>query len=218
MADELIVARHGESEYSRAGRVNGDISVACPLTEAGRSQADALGRRLADRTIDLCVTSEFGRTRETADIALRGRDVPRLVLPELNDPRVGSFEGTRLADYLSWRGGIGIEDRPPGGGESQLDAIRRYRAAWGRIVRRPEPVVLVIAHAFPISFLLSILEPDAPAVRNRYEIAVECCEDQEVAGAELREALRRVDEELAELSGSSGASTSAAIKRSGPAK
>ena len=100
--DEVILARHGESQLSVVGTVNGDPAVACALTETGEEQARRLGNVLAGVELDLCVTSEFERTRQTADIALAGRDVPRLVLPELNDVRFGRFEGGTLADYREW--------------------------------------------------------------------------------------------------------------------
>ena len=78
--EEAILSRHGESEYSVRGAINGDPTVAVALTEEGREQARRLGELLGDEPIELCVTSEFQRVRETADLALAGRGVPRLVL------------------------------------------------------------------------------------------------------------------------------------------
>ena len=100
--DEVILARHGESELSFVGTVNGDPAVACALTAAGEEQARRLGERLADVDLDLCVTSEFERVRQTADLALAGRVVPRVVIPELNEVRFGRFEGGTLVDYREW--------------------------------------------------------------------------------------------------------------------
>ena len=97
---QLLLARHGESEYSAKQLVNGDPGVSCPLTETGRDQARALGGILAEEQIDLCAVTEFERVRETAELALAGRDVPFIVVPELNDPRYGEFEGGSL-DCLS---------------------------------------------------------------------------------------------------------------------
>ena len=68
--ERAILARHGESELSCRGLTNGDPRVACPLTARGREEAGRLGELLATEPIDLCVTSEFERTRETADLAL----------------------------------------------------------------------------------------------------------------------------------------------------
>src|SRR5205807_7042534 len=114
---EVIVARHGESEYSAVGRVNGDPAVPCPLTDQGRDEARAFGRTLDGVPIDLCVTSEFRRTKETADLALEGRDVVRLVLPDLNDLAAGDFEGEPLGDLRAWLRRHGPLAELPGGGE-----------------------------------------------------------------------------------------------------
>src|SRR5438105_1015088 len=112
--ERILLARHAESEYSLRGAMNGDPAVAVALTQAGREQALRLGDLLADEPLELCATSEFARTCETADAALAGRDVPRLVLPELNDIRVGSFEGGRLDDYRAWARAHDPEAEPPG--------------------------------------------------------------------------------------------------------
>ena len=97
--ERLILARHGESEYSVHGLVNGDVSVPVGLTSEGVEQSRRLGRALAAEPLELCVTSELGRARETAVVALAGRDVPVEAWPELNDPRAGRFEGVHLDEY-----------------------------------------------------------------------------------------------------------------------
>ena len=148
----LLLARHGESEYSAKRLVNGDPGVSCPLTETGREQARALGRTLAEEQIDLCAVTEFERVRETAHLALAGRDVPFLVVPELNDPRYGEFEGGSLAVYLEWIVGRGSLDAPPGG-EHRGDIARRYAAGFRRLRDRPEETVLLVAHSLPIAYV-----------------------------------------------------------------
>jgi broad specificity phosphatase PhoE len=161
--DEVILARHGESELSVAGTVNGDPAVACGLTKAGEEQARRLGERLADGSIDLCVTSEFERAIRTADIALAGRDVPRLVLPELNDVRFGRFEGGTLADYRAWAAENEPTTEAPGGGESRSATVARYVRAYRTILARPERTILVVAHGLPIRYVLNALQGHSPA-------------------------------------------------------
>lgn len=157
-----ILARHGESDLSAVGRTNGDPAVAVALTTTGREQARALGRMLTDEPIDLCVTSEFLRARETADLALEGREIPRLVLPELNDIRFGRFEGRALADYRAWARTHGPVEPAPGGGESRVDTVRRYARGYRTILARPEGTVLVVAHGLPIRYLLNAAAGSAP--------------------------------------------------------
>jgi broad specificity phosphatase PhoE len=158
----LILARHGESEFSLRGAMNGDPAVACPLTPEGREQARLLADALRDTPLDLCVVTEFERTRETADLALAGRDVPRLVVPELNDIRVGDFEGGLLEAYRAWARERSPVEVPPGGGESRADAARRYAAGFRKVLERPEETILVVAHGLPIRYLLLAAAGDEP--------------------------------------------------------
>ena len=151
----LIVARHGESDYSARGLLNGDPSRPCPLTPAGREQARRLGEVLRDEPVDLAVTSAFERTQETAEIALAGRSIPRLVVPELNDHPAGTFEGQRLADYLVWAHSAPSTEPIPGAGESRVEAVRRFARGYRLLLDRPEETIVAILHSLPIGYLLS---------------------------------------------------------------
>jgi broad specificity phosphatase PhoE len=159
----VILARHGESEYSLRGAINGDPTVAVRLTDEGRAQARRLGELLADEPIDLCVTSEFGRVIETADVALAGRDVPRLVLPDLNDISVGVWEGKLLEEYRVWARASAPEDVTDGGGESRADTIRRYVRGFRAVLARPERTILVVTHGLPIRYVLNAAQEIDPA-------------------------------------------------------
>jgi broad specificity phosphatase PhoE len=185
--DEVILARHGESELSVVGIVNGDPAVACALTATGREQARQLGERLADTELDLCVTSEFERARETADLALAGRAVPRLVLPELNDVRFGSFEGGTLADYRKWAAANEPTVEAPGGGESRSGTVLRYVEAYRTLLARPERTIVVIAHGLPIRYVLNALERADPAPLVEQ---VAYAEPYRLSAAELEAAVR----------------------------
>ncbi|HVN62875.1 MAG TPA: histidine phosphatase family protein [Gaiellaceae bacterium] len=153
--ERLLLARHAESESGVLGRVNGDLRSPSHLTEEGRAQARALGRSLAGEEIDLCATSEFPRTIETADLALEGRSVPRLVAPDLNEIGFGAFEGRPLADYRVWALAHGSGEEGPGGAESRLGAARRFARAFGELLAREERTILVVSHALAIRYLLS---------------------------------------------------------------
>src|SRR5262249_4723338 len=100
--ERVVLARHAESVFNARGTVNGDPRVPGSLTPTGVEQARALGIVLAQTPLDLCVTTEFERVIQTADGALNGRDVPRIVMPGLGDPRLGPFEGAPLVDYREW--------------------------------------------------------------------------------------------------------------------
>jgi broad specificity phosphatase PhoE len=188
--EQALLTRHAESEFSVQGLTNGDPSVACGLTAEGQAQARRLGELLADTPLDLCVTSEFERTQETADLALAGRDVPRLVLRGLNDIRFGAFEGGPLRDYRAWARAHGPTDPVPGGGESRVETVRRYVESYRTILARPEPTILVVAHGLPVRYVLDAAagsEP-APAVEQ-----VPYAEPFRLTAADLTAALERLE-------------------------
>jgi broad specificity phosphatase PhoE len=185
--DEVILARHGESELSVVGTVNGDPAVVCALTATGEDQARRLGERLVEVEIDLCVTSEFERTQRTADIALAGRDVLRLVLAELNDVRFGRFEGGTLADYRAWAADNEPTTEAPGGGESRSATVARYVRAYQTLLARPEPTILVIAHGLPIRYVLNALDGVVPAPLVDQ---VPCAKPYRLSASELDRAVR----------------------------
>jgi broad specificity phosphatase PhoE len=161
--DEVILARHGESAFSAKGLGNGDPRFDVPLTEAGRREGLALGRSIAGEPIDLCVTTEFARTRETADLALAGRaaDVARLVLPDLNDITLGQFEGRPIDEYRAWLREHGPEAPVPGGGESRVDVVARYARGFRTVLARAEPLVLAVIHGLPVAYALMATRGEA---------------------------------------------------------
>ena len=155
--EAVILARHGESELSAAGLVSGDPTEPRGLTGLGREQARRLGELLADEPIELCVTSEFVRVRETADLALADRDVPRLVVPELNDVRFGEFEGRPFEEYRAWAGARDPTEAPAGG-ESRAEVAARYVRGFRLVLARPERLILVVAHGLPLRYTLLALQ------------------------------------------------------------
>jgi probable phosphoglycerate mutase len=152
--ERLILARHGESDYSARGVLNGDPGRRCRLTSTGRIQAQRLGMLLRVEPIDLCVTSAFERTKETAEIALAPRAIPRLVVYELNDHPAGEFEGKGIAEYIAWAHASPSREPIPGAAESRLDVLRRFARGYRLLLDRPEPTIVAILHSLPISYLL----------------------------------------------------------------
>jgi broad specificity phosphatase PhoE len=150
----FVIARHGESTLNHERRVNGDPSVPVPLTEAGRDEARLLGQQIAHIPLDLCVHSRFNRTRETAAIALSGRDVPFELEPLLDDIDVGELEGKTLDDYRRWKRAHTPADPFPGG-ESLDDAARRYARAYRKLLERSEKRILALTHEIPLRYAIN---------------------------------------------------------------
>jgi probable phosphoglycerate mutase len=136
-------------------RVNGDPAVPVALTERGREEAKRLGEQVAHLPLDACVHTRFPRSRETAEIALAGRDdVPLAVEALLDDIDVGDLEGELLETYREWKLGHGRGDPFPGG-ESLDDAARRYAAGFARLLDAPWQTVLVVCHEIPVRYALN---------------------------------------------------------------
>ena len=163
--ERLLLARHAESEYSARGALNGDPSILVALTAEGKAQAHLLGERLADEPVDVCAVTEFARTRETAEIALAGRDVPIVVVTELNDHPAGRYEGRPLAEYLEWAHSAGPLDVIPGGSDTRAGVIERFARGFRVLLERPETVVLAVLHSLPIAYLLAAVEGRDPGNR-----------------------------------------------------
>jgi 2,3-bisphosphoglycerate-dependent phosphoglycerate mutase len=70
---ELTVVRHGETDWNRQHRFQGQIDV--PLNAAGLAQAQRLARRLAHEAFDVVVTSDLQRARSTAEVAAAGHAI-----------------------------------------------------------------------------------------------------------------------------------------------
>ena len=150
----IVVSRHAHSTLNEAQRVNGDPSVPVPLTDPGRLEARRLGDQLANLPLDLVIHTSFGRTRETAEIALEGRDVPTAVEPLLDDIKIGDLEGRQIEEYRAWKREHKRADRFPGG-ESLDEAARRYAQAWERVAAREERAILVVCHEIPLRYALN---------------------------------------------------------------
>ena len=89
----FVFARHAESVANAANMLNSNPSQLVALTARGRTQARALGAQLVNLHVDLAVGTRLFRTRQTIDIALDGREVPRLIEPGFDEIRAGDLEG-----------------------------------------------------------------------------------------------------------------------------
>ncbi len=188
--ERALLVRHGESVFGAQGLATGKLDVRCPLSERGAAQARALAEEISGEDIDLCVTSELERARQTADIALAQRSVRRIVLAELNDPLYGSYEGGPLDAYLAWAHANDSAAEPPGGGEARQTLVARYAAGFRTILDRPERAILVVAHSLPIAYVLMALTGLDPAARLPL---VEYAKPHVVSAGELSRAIARLE-------------------------
>jgi broad specificity phosphatase PhoE len=109
---EVVLVRHGETEWSRDGKHTGRTDVS--LTERGRGQAEALGAALKGRRFELVLTSPLQRASETCRLAGYGEVAqPR---DELREWDYGAYEGRTTLEIREERPGWTLwRDGVPGG-------------------------------------------------------------------------------------------------------
>lgn len=89
---QLLLVRHGETEWNRQGRFQGQIDV--PLNETGHGQAAKAGNFLKDVAIDFAFSSPMARPKATAEAILAHHSGLELgLLDTLKEIGHGLWEG-----------------------------------------------------------------------------------------------------------------------------
>lgn len=87
----LYIMRHGETAWNVRRLFQGHSDI--PLDEKGVALAEVTAAGLRDVPFDLAYTSPLRRARQTAEIILRGRNVPLVEEPRLIEIAFGECEG-----------------------------------------------------------------------------------------------------------------------------
>lgn len=163
-ASRVVLLRHGQTDYNRAGRLQGQVDI--PLNEAGLEQARAAASVVAGFSPALVVSSDLGRAIETARIVADALvdDVSVVPDPRLRERAFGELEGMYDAEIREryptvWAArrvgerlvGVGAEDRGEVG-------ARFAEAVWEHLGRLPEgSTLLVVAHGACIALGITAL-------------------------------------------------------------
>jgi len=136
--------RHGQTNYNVLGLCNDDLAEDVHLTPAGIEQSEQAAEQLKDISIDLIVTSELPRTRQTAQIVNRHHGVKILQHPAINDLHTG-FNGRPSVEHQQTIVQDRLRTRPPGG-ESLLEHKQRVLTFIDWLKGVGQHTVLVVAH------------------------------------------------------------------------
>jgi len=162
---ELILLRHGETEWSRAGRHTGWTDL--PLTPAGEAAAAALAPVLARRDIRAAFTSPLQRATRTA--ALAGLADAKQD-PDLREWDYGGYEGVTTSQireqrpgWYLWRDGV-----VPGGAGHPGETVQQVGARADAVLTRVTPLlaggdVVLVSHGHMLRVLTARwlrLDPD----------------------------------------------------------
>jgi broad specificity phosphatase PhoE len=154
----FTIIRHGETDYNRNGRYQGQSDIA--LNAAGRQQSAALGLHLAHAPIDLIYASDLTRAQETARLMAGGRTV--ILDPRLREIDVGRAAGMTSTEIQQseptfWAALQQDPDRTPfPGGESTLTVQRRALEAFTAISQRyPQGQIAVVTHGMVVKMVVA---------------------------------------------------------------
>jgi 2,3-bisphosphoglycerate-dependent phosphoglycerate mutase len=165
---ELILLRHGQSQWNLENRFTGWVDV--PLSPKGEAEARAAGEKLRGHRIDKLYTSVLKRAIDTATLALDAAGIP--IPPTesdaaLNERMYGDLQGLNKAEAAKKWGAAQIKlwrrsyDVKPPGGESLADTAARVLPYWeARILPdlRAGKNVLVVAHGNSLRALVMHLD------------------------------------------------------------
>ena len=157
---QLILLRHGETEWSRDHRHTGRTDV--PLTTRGEEQARLLAAELDGRRLSLVLVSPALRARRTAELAgLSAGEVRPELDPDLWEWDYGGYEGVTTAriredrpGWYLWRDGV-----VPGDADHPGETAEQVGARVDRVIGRVRPVLAgggdaaVVAHGHVLRVL-----------------------------------------------------------------
>ena len=164
----LILVRHGESEWNRAGRIQGQINS--PLTDLGINQAKAIREYLSGILLNQQLeiyTSPLDRALQTAEIIAHGIEYPsrKIIIEErLNDFNVGEISGTfgwdKVAEIFPEQAQLRLQDPMrfhPSEGESGAEFEARLRSLLEDLMD-DGTLKLMVSHGIVNKFIRGILK------------------------------------------------------------
>jgi broad specificity phosphatase PhoE len=139
---EIVLVRHGETEWSRSGQHTGTTDL--PLLPEGEEQARAVAPRLAGREFALVLCSPMQRARRTAELAGFGDRAQ--IDGDLVERNYGEYEGRTTKEIRVERPGWDVwRDDCPGG-----ETLEQLAARADRVIERALNAggdVLLFAHS-----------------------------------------------------------------------
>jgi probable phosphoglycerate mutase len=128
---DLVLVRHGETEWNRLGRVQGLSDI--PLNDTGRRQAQEAGDRLRSEHWDAIASSPLARAAETAEIIARAVGLPAPELVEaLVERNYGEAEGLTGEEI-----------------DRRWDGVLKARESREAVLERVVPALLALADRHP---------------------------------------------------------------------
>lgn len=155
---KLYIVRHGQTDWNRARRLQGRTDI--PLNEWGRLVAELTREGLKDVTFDVAVTSPLIRAKETAELILKGRNIPIIEDERIIEVNFGAYEGESFQlDNENLQNFFSRPEAyyPIDGSESMESILQRTGEFLSELYRKPEyqeSTILISTHGAALCGLL----------------------------------------------------------------
>ena len=175
---KLIFLKHTSTDWDDSGRIKGQTDVG--LNATGRDEARHLAERLRDFKIELIVSSDLSRARETAEIirAALGVGAPVRLESNLHECSFGQLEGLTKEQALGkfgpelagdWEDQHLAYNFRPFGGESRDEVLARHQAALQALAAEsPDQPILIVGHGRGLTTLLATLGHSPTIKKNEF--------------------------------------------------
>jgi ribonuclease H / adenosylcobalamin/alpha-ribazole phosphatase len=172
-----LLLRHGQTPLSAERRFAGRGDI--PLTDLGLQQAGAAAAAIAERRVDLVLSSPLRRAQQTALVVVERTGAPLATDEDLAETDFGSWEGMTFAEVMArWpdemTAWMADADAAPPGGESFASVAERVSAALDRLLAIHQgKTVVVVSHVTPIKSIVcrALLAPSAALFRMHLDVA-----------------------------------------------
>lgn len=160
----ILLVRHGVTDFTVEGRLDGRGGPNPDLNEQGRAQATAVAAgiraKVGDRPVRF-VASDLSRAQDTIRHAAEAAGVELHIDPDWDEQNFGAWDGELVRDLVQDKDFRRLRDdetyAAPGGGEIHAELVERVREALLRTIEStPDGGVAVVAtHRKPIMVVLA---------------------------------------------------------------
>jgi broad specificity phosphatase PhoE len=162
---ELWLVRHGQTDWNRTGRWQGQTPFAPGLNETGRAQVLSIRDDLKDVTLSAIYSSDLLRARQTAELIAEPLGLTVTLEPRLREIDLGVWEGmpseeieTNYSQELAERARNPLYSRAPNG-ESPQDVAKRVLATVDEIAsKHRDKSVLIVSHGIALAIIICSAE------------------------------------------------------------
>ena len=160
----IVLVRHGVTDFTAQGRLDGRGGPDPRLNATGRAQAVAAGRAVASLVQGhptTVVTSSLSRAMETGAAVAAAVGADPVVDPEWDEQSFGDWDGRSVEELIAGERDAmrALREDPtyrPPAGESHDDLVARVVPAWDRVVAAGGATV-VVCHRKPILVVMAHL-------------------------------------------------------------